>query len=508
MNQQGYVIGIDCSTTATKAVVWDGRGNAVAEGRSTFDMATPRPGWGEQNAEDWWESTKTALGRAAQVVDTRHIRAIGITHQRESFVCLNEEDHPIRPAILWLDSRARDQVARYGSEEVHRITGKPPNPTPAFYKMMWLWEHEPGTMERAAKVVDVHAFLVHRMTGHWRTSWAAADPLGLVDTQSFDWSDELLGAVEMDREHMCELYAPGDVIGELKEDVAREVGLPAGLPIISGAGDGQAAGLGANITESGRAYLNLGTGIVSGTYSEGYSYGKEYRVLSGPVPRTYTLETLLPAGTYTVSWFCENFARVNAEDFGLALTTEQILETAAAQLEPGAEGLFAVPYLNNALMPYWDFDARGIMVGWTGVHGKAHVYRAILEGIAFEQRLMTEGAEAGLERPVEHLVAVGGGSQSSLWCQIISDVMQRPVSVAREAESTCLGAAMLAAAASGMHDGIKPAAEAMSGTSVLYEPNEKVAARYDGLYGVYKELYPCLRPVFPKLKEALSDGGV
>lgn len=504
MSHKDYVVGIDCSTTATKAVVWDERGRAVAEGRATFDLSSPKPDWGEQNPEDWWESTKTALRRAVQVVDTRRIGAIGITHQRETFVCLNEEDHPVRPAILWLDSRAKEEVARYGSERVLRITGKPPNPTPGFYKMLWLHEHESGAMDRVVKVADVHAFLVHRMTGYWRTSWATADPLGLIDMETFDWSDELLGVVGLDRENMCELYAPGDVIGELKDDVAREIGLPAGTQIVSGAGDGQAAGLGANITEPGRAYLNLGTGIVSGTYSETYTYGNEYRVLSGPIPKTYTLETLLSAGTYTISWFCDRFAHVDASSFGLALSTEQILETAAAQLTPGSDGLFAVPYLNNALMPYWDFDARGIMVGWTGVHGKAHVYRAILEGIAFEQRLMTDGAETGLEKPIEHLIALGGGSQSPLWCQIISDVMKRPISVAREAESTCLGSGMLAAAACGMHPSIKEAAEAMSGTKAHYEPDKKRSAQYDELYGVYRDLYPGLKAVFPKITRAIK----
>ena len=504
MAQQDYVIGIDCSTTATKAVVWDEHGREVAEGRATFELSSPHPNWGEQNAEDWWESTKTALRRAAQVVDTRRIGAIGITHQRESFVCLNEDDHPIRPAILWLDSRATDEVAKYGSEEVHRITGKPPNPTPGWYKMLWLREHEPNTLDRARRVVDVHAFLVYRMTGHWRTSWATADPMGLVDLQSFEYSDTLLDTVGLNREQMPELYAPGDVIGELTEDVAREVGLPAGLPVVSGVGDGQAAGLGANITEPGRAYLNLGTAVVSGTYSDNYSWGNEYRVLAGPVPRTYTMETLLAAGTFTISWFVENFAGVNAEDLKLGLSTEQILETAAALLSPGSDGLLAVPYLNNALTPYWDFNARGILVGLTGAHGKAHVYRAILEGIAYEQRLMTDGAESGLEKPVEHVIALGGGSNSSLWCQMLADIMQRPVSVAQETESTCLGSGMLAAAACGIHGSIKEAAEAMSGVAARYEPDEARTGKYENLYEVYKELYPSLRPLFPKLTQALK----
>ena len=502
MDSGDYVIGIDCSTTATKAVVWDREGTNVAEGRATFDLSSPHPDWGEQDAEDWWTSTRTAIRRAAQVVDTSRIGAIGITHQRETFVCLNEDDHPIRPAILWLDSRAREQVDEYGTEAVLRITGKPPNPLPGFYKMLWLREHEPDVLERAAKVVDTHAFLVHRMTGHWRTSWASADPVGLLDMESFDWSDELLGTVGLSREQMCEIYAPGDVIGELTDDAARELGLPAGLPVVSGVGDGQAAGLGANITGPGRAYLNLGTAIASGTYSEGYTYANEYRTLCGAVPKTYILETLLPAGTYTVSWFVEKFAGINTEELGLEISTEQVLEAAAAQIQPGSNGLLAVPYWNNALMPYWDTNARGVMVGLTGAHGKAHVYRAILEGIAFEQRLMTGGVEKGLDEPVEHLVALGGGSRSPLWCQIVADVMQRPVSVAQETESTCLGAGMLAAAACGIHGSIQEAAEAMSGTNARFEPDDERSARYDKLYEVYGQIYPSLRPIFPKLADA------
>ncbi len=191
----------------------------------------------------------------------------------------------------------------------------------------------------------------------------------------------------------------------------------------------------------------------------------------------------------------------------LDLSTEQILETTAARLEPGSGGLLAVSCWNNALTPYWDLNARGIMVGWIGAHGKAHAYRAILEGIAFEQRLMTTtGAESGLEKPVEHVIALGGGSRSSPWCQILlADVMRRPVSVAQEIESTCLGSGMLAAAACGMHGGIKEAAEAMSGAGgARFEPDEKRAARYDRLYDVYKELYPSLRPLFPKLTGALK----
>lgn len=499
-----YVVGVDSSTTATKAVVWDPEGRAVAEGRATFPMAMPHSGWHEQNAEDWWCSTKTALKAAASKVDPSRIAAIGITHQRESFVCTDGDGHPLRPAILWLDGRAYGEVKRYGSERVHEITGKPPDATPAFYKLLWLREHEPDLLGRTAKVLDVHAFLVHRLTGEWSTSWACADPLGLLDMRSFDWSDELLSDIGLLREQLPGLVPPGAIVGELEEKAARETGLPAGLPVVGGAGDGQAAGLGANVTQPGRAYLNLGTAVNSGTYSEEYAWANEYRTLCGPIPKTYTLETLLRGGTYTVNWFAGNFGGIRPAEWGLDLTAEQVLEVAANAVPPGSEGLLVLPYWNAASTPYRDPQASGVIFGLRGVHKKAHVYRAILEGLAFEQRSLTEGMEKGVGRPTEKLLAMGGGSRSPLFCQIVADVTGRDVTVCREAETTCLGAGMLAAAAVGGND-IRASVEAMSAEGATYEPDEKRAALYERIYtGVYSQLYKRVAPLYPALVEAID----
>lgn len=505
MDSTDYVIGVDSSTTATKAVVWDLEGNSVAEGRATFPLAMPRPGWHEQSAEDWWRSTRDALREVASKVDPNRVRAIGLTHQRESFVCLGEDDRPLRAAILWLDSRAGEEVEKYGSERIHEITGKPPSTTPALYKLHWLRDNEPDLFERTARVSDVHAFLVHHLTGEWRTSWACADPMGLLDMRSFDWSDEVLDGVGVSREQLPELCPPGAVVGKLTKEVAKEIGLPAGLPVVAGAGDGQAAGLGANVTEPGLAYLNLGTAVVSGTYSEDYVWERAFRTLAGPVPGTYTLETLLRGGTYTISWFVENFGGIKADELGLDLTEEEIMETAARQVPPGSEGLLLLPYWNTASTPYWDSQASGVMFGFRGRHKKAHVYRAVLEGLAFEQRLGTSGLEEGTGQKVERFLAMGGGSRSPLFCQVVADITKRPVTVCREVETTCLGAAMFAAAAAGFYDDIREAASGMSGAGDTFEPDEKRTALYDRIYtDVYSELYPRLAPLFPAMENALK----
>lgn len=499
-----YVIGVDCSTTAAKAVVWNAHGDALSQQRHAFELSQPRPGWGEQNAEDWWTATAAAVRRAAQTVDSSRIGALCITHQRESFVCLDDRGKPLRPAMLWLDTRATAEVEKYGSDEVHRITGKPANPTPAWYKLLWLNEHEPETIARIGRVVDVQGFLVQRLTGEWATSWASADPLGLVDMASFDYHDGLLDAVGIGRGQLSELRPPGSVLGTLGVDVAADLGLPAGLPVVAGAGDGQCAQLGCGVTAAGRAYLNLGSGIVSGTHSDTYVHGREFRTLAGAVPGSYTLETFLGGGAFNLNWFVEKFSGVDTRALGLDLTPEQVLETAAATLPPGAEGLLALPYWAGALTPYWDHNARGVLIGLTGIHGKSHVYRALLEGIALEQRLLTTGAESVLSEPISEVVALGGGSRSAVWCQIIADVMKRRLVVVREPESTCLGAGMLAAAAVGIHGSVVEAAAAMSGTSAGFEPDAATSATYDRIYDVYRDIYPANRALFGRLAEVLG----
>lgn len=352
--------------------------------------------------------------------------------------------------------------------------------------------------------MDVHAFLVRRLTGEWRTSWACADPLGLLDMRAFDWSEEVLGVIGLERGHMVELAPPGSVVGELGDDVAREVGLPAGLPVVGGAGDGQAAGLGANVTEAGRAYLNLGTALVSGTFKEDYAWGREFRTLAGPIPKTYVPETLLRGGTYTIDWFVDNFGGVRAQDLGLDLSAEEVLETAASRVKPGAEGLLLLPYLNAASTPYWDSQARGVLFGLRGGHKKAHVYRAVLEGLAFEQRLETEGMEGALGQPIEKFFAMGGGSRAPLFCQIVADITRRPVTSCKEVETTCLGAGMMARAAVEGSE-IRGVAAEMSAEGPTYEPDEKRAALYDKLYdNVFSQLYPRLSPLFPALAEAVE----
>jgi xylulokinase len=223
------------------------------------------------------------------------------------------------------------------------------------------------------------------------------------------------------------------------------------------------------------------------------------------VPDTYAMETLLQGGTYTVNWFLERIATLDAQSLGLGLRDVDLLEAAATRLGPGAEGLLLVPYWASAQSPYWDPDARGILFGLAGHHGKEHMFRALMEGIAFEQRLALQGMEAQLERAIDVLLITGGGSRSALWRQIVADVTRKPVVACREVETTALGAGIHAAAAAGWHGSLRDAADAMTGEGARHTPDEAAAARYDELFAVYRELYPRTAPLHRALQRALED---
>lgn len=490
------MIGLDCSTHGAKAMAWDPQGQPLAQARAAVSLLNPQPGWYEQRARDWLEASVQVLRELGQQLGPR-VAAIGITHQRETFVGVDAAGQPVRNAIVWMDERAYRQVhmlrALVGEDQFHRITGKPLAMTPSVTKMLWLREHEPDAYARVAHWLDVQGFLVKALTGELVTSAASAEPMGLVDLVAADWSDVLLQALDIPRGRLASLVPAGTVVGGLCPRLAQETGLAPGTPVVVSAGDGQVAALAAQVLNMRRAYLNLGTAIVSGTISAEYVVDRAFRTMMGAVDGTYLLESDLKGGTFTLDWLSE---RVLAGRVPLG-----VLEERAKGLPPGSAGLVLLPYFATVMNPYWDDNATGVMVGLRAEHGPEHVYRAILEGIALEQRLHLTEIERASNGCIEQVRVLGGGSCSDLWCQILADVLSRPVQRVKSLEATSLGAAMVAAAGVGLFGSPQEAAEAMSGGAQVFEPGAN-AARYDHLYAqVYVRIYPALRSVMGRLAQ-------
>ena len=486
-----FVVGIDSSTTATKAIAFDARGRAVAEGRASVPLSNPKPGWFEQDVDHWTGALTTALKQLTRKIDAKRIAAVAISNQRESFAQFDAKGKALRPGTLWLDERAHREVkeisAEVGADEVHRMSGKPPDVTPCIYRCRWLSAHMPKIWNRTAKTAEVHGVLTHFLTGQWATSIASADPMGLIDVKSYDWSDTLLKAARLTREQLPVLYPSGAVMAEVSAAAAKLTGLKAGTPVVAGGGDGQCAGTGANNFISGRAYVNLGTAAVSGNYGSSYAIDRSFRSLVAVGEQGFSFETAIRTGTFLVNWMVERLFNVNPAKNPSIF---KALEAEAKASPIGSRGLVLVPYWSGCMTPYWDTSARGVIAGLSGNHSRGDVYRALLEGVALEQAMMTNKVAAATA-PITHYAAVGGGSRSDLWCQILADASGREVKRLETAEASALGAAMAAAKGAGWYKTIAEAAAAMSGKpSKTFRPKARDSARYQELLGLYTELWP------------------
>lgn len=483
-----HVIGIDSSTQSTKAIAFDARGAVVAEGRASIGLTTPAPGFAEQDCEDWWRTLGHALGEVAAAVGPETIQAVAIANQRETVAFLDANGAAIRPAMLWLDTRAAGTLDAYaermGRERMHRITGKPVDTVPVVFRLDWLRRMEPETLDRSAAVLDVHAYLAGRLTGRRATPWSSADPFGTFDIAALDWSNPILESVGLTRRQLPELVKPGSLVGRITPAAAVATGLTPGTPVFAGGGDGQCSGLGANAMAAGAIYLNLGTATILGVGSRTPVLSRHWRTMTGPTGEGYFLESVQKAGAYFVNWVVDTFAGGRADP-----TVFATLEAEAARLRLGSEGLTMTPYIIGAMNPHWDPKARAAIVGLSADHTRAHVYRAALEALTAEiGRGVTAMAGEGLA--MERIRAIGGGAQSALWLQMISDATGLEVDRSLTVEATALGAGIIAAVGAGWFASFDEAAEAMTAVGGTVRPDTAqreawaaLSARQAGIYG-------------------------
>lgn len=495
------VIGIDSSTTSTKAIAWTGDGQLVAEGRCAVELSNPAPLHYEQDAKDWWTALCSALQELGQKVDLQRVAAVAIANQRETWVPVGVDGQPLRPGMVWMDERGRPDVdlleKRIGRDRLLQITGKTPGPLPCLYSIHWMKREESDLYKRTARFLDVHGYLAWCLTGDYRTSWASADPTALLDIEAKCYAPDILAALEVDEGHFAEPCRPGNILGDVQKTAAEATGLPVGTPLVAGGGDGQAAGFGIGMLGPGRAYLNLGTASVSGVYGETYATDPAFRTMSSLDGKGYIFELCLITGTFLTNWLVEQLFE---EDPRVTPEIYQQLELQAAGLPVGADGLMLMPYWGGVMTPYWDADARGIMIGLSSEHGRGHFYRAMMEGIALDEAMGLQGIEQVTGEKVDELLTIGGGSKSDLWCRIVANATNTPVKRLATAEATSLGAGIAAAIGAGWFDDATTATAAMAGkVEDMIEPTAPEVARYAELLDIYKRLYPSTKSILNDL---------
>lgn len=491
----GYVLGIDSSTTATKAVLVDASGRVAAVGVGEYGVESPHTGWSEQHPSLWWTATQEAIAEAMDAAGAApsEVLAIGLTGQMHGSVLLDSAGEVVRPAILWNDQRTAAQCdeirRRVGAERLVEATGNDALTGFTAPKLLWVREHEPEAWARVAQVLLPKDYVRYRLTGELATDVADASGTLLLDVARRDWSDEVLDALDLGRGILPRLYEGPQVTGVVSPAAASVTGLPVGIPVVAGGGDqaANAVGVGAVSPEVGA--LSLGTSGVVFLPTATPLVEPRGRVHSfcHAVPHTWHVMGVMLSAAGSLRWYRDTVA----PGTGFADLVDE-----ASSVEPGADGLTFLPYLTGERTPHADPEARGAFVGLSVRHTRAHLTRAVLEGVAYGLR---DGLElmraAGTSEPREFR-ASGGGTKSPLWRQVVADVLGVRLVTVGTAEGAAFGAAVLATVAAGWFDDVTDAAAAM------VTPGEATAPQ---VHGAYREGYATYRSLYPALRALRSD---
>lgn len=491
------VLGIDVSTTATKAILVDAGGGVRGIGVAAYPYATPRPQWSEQDPLLWWEGTQDAVrGALADAgVDGDEVGAVGLTGQMHGSVLLDATDRPVRPAILWNDQRTAAECdairTAVGRERLVRITGNDALTGFTAPKLLWVRANEPEAWGRVTGVMLPKDYVRLRLTGERAVDKADGAGTLLFDLSARDWSDEVLGALELDRSLFPSSFEGPAVTGALTAHAAEATGLRVGTPVVAGGGDQSANAVGVGVVDPGTAALSLGTsGVVfAATDRPLFEPNGRVHAFCHAVPERWHLMSVMLSAAGSLRWFRDALAP--GVDFGE-------LAAEAGGVAPGSGGLLFLPYLTGERSPHPDPLARGAFVGLTVGHARRHMTRAVLEGVAYGLR---DGLDlmraAGMPVP-DQLRASGGGTASPVWRQILADVLGVELVGVGTTEGAAYGAALLATPAAGLFGSVTEAVASVVTVTPMSRPGPD-AGHYAELHAVYRELYPALAPVFGRL---------
>ena len=512
------VLSIDCGTQSVRALAFDASGRLVAKRKVDYEpYFSSRPGWAEQDPELWWRSLVAACrGLSADLPGgSSRFAAVAVTTQRDSMVCLDADARPIRPAILWLDSRKAPAPYRPSAPVRLALSvvgmGEALAKTQEAGACNWLRAYEPETWERTRAFVQVSGFLNARLTGEFVDSVASQIGHMPFDYRRQEWAGRGHMNARMfpvERDKLPRLSPAGSMLGRLVASAAAETGLPEGLPVMAAGSDKGCETIGAGVVDGSAASLSFGTTATVQTTSRRYVEPLAFLpAYPAAIPGRYNPEVEIFRGYWMIAWFKKQFAYEEvalAESRGIA--AEAMLDELLKATPPGGHGLVMQPYWTAGLRSP---SAKGAVIGFGDVHERAHLYRAIIEGLAFGLEEGLEAIERASGEKVRALRVSGGASQSDSICQISADVFNLPLERGDTFEASGLGAAMCAAAGLGWYPGVAEASAAMSSTSSptaspsrrVFEPDPANAELYAELYRrVYKKMYRALEPLYESIR--------
>lgn len=501
------VLGVDLGTSGLKALLVREDGGVVADSTIPLSLQNPVPGWSEQHPEAWWKALAAALRAldAAAPGWLERVESVGISGQMHGAVFVDSEGRVLRPAILWNDGRSTAEceeiTATVGPERLIELTGNRALAGFQAPKVLWVRRHEPAVFRATTTLFLPKDYLNFRLTGSRSTEPSDASGTLLFNVANRRWSMDVLEDLDVAASLLPSVMPSSSIIGRVTAGAAHETGLREGTPVVCGGADNACAALGMGIVDEGDVVISVGT---SGTV---LAPSRRPRILPGAPLHTfchvvdgmwYSMGVVLSAGA-SFRWLRDILTPASGRDGDPPTLSYETLTREADMIRPGSEGLIFLPYLAGERTPHPDTSARGAFVGLSVRHTRAHLSRAVLEGVSFALRdSFALLGEAGVS--LNRVIVTGGGGRSTTWRQLLADVLQVPVAGANSDMGPAFGAAILAGWGIGFSPPTGGAGNLCAETLSEAQPDRSTAALYDSAYSLYRELYPALRPIFPKLQ--------
>ena len=503
MNSRRFLLGIDVSTTGAKALLIDEQGVVVSSATTPLTLFTPRPLWSEQDPREWWSGTVQSIRRVLEQAGTSGdcVAAVGLTGQMHGLVLLDKDSEVLRPAILWNDQRTGPQCdeirGRLGVKRLIQITGNDALTGFTAPKVLWVQQNEPEIYAQAAHLLLPKDYVRFRLTGGYALDKADGSGTILFDLAKRDWSPEVLSALDIPAGWLPPTYEGPQVTGQISQAAAEVTGLSAGTPVVAGGGDQSAQAVGVGAVEPGIFALTLGTsGVVFATTEDALVEPQgRLHAFCHALPGRWHLMGVMLSAAGSLQWYRDTLAP--GMDF------DSLVEE-ARNITPGSEGLVFLPYLTGERTPHPDPLARGAWVGLTVRHERAHLTRAVLEGVAFGIKdIFTLIQQAGLGA-IRQVRISGGGARSALWQQIIADVLGFELVTVNTTEGAAYGAALLAAVGADVFPDVPSACQSTIYPTGSTRPSGETGD-YQDYYPRYQALYPALSGEFAALSQTVNQ---
>jgi xylulokinase len=503
-----HLLGIDIGTSGTKTLICNEKGKVLATAMAEHPISAPKPGWSEQNPLDWWSATckaaKAVLKKAK--LKPADIGGIGLSGQMHGSVFLADGTKPLRPALLWNDQRTAEQCAQIeekagGREALIELVANPALTGFTAPKILWVRQHEPRVYEKTKHILLPKDYIRYCMTGQYATEVSDASGTLLLNVEKRQWSDELLGLLQIDKALLPSVYESPVVTGELHEAAAKAMGLRAGIPVVGGGGDQAAGAVGNGIVTAGIVSATLGTSGVVFAHSELPTRDPKGRVhtMCHAVPDKWCVFGCMLSAGGSFQWLRN---QLGADEIKAAkkngVDPYELLVLEAQRAPLGSEGLFFLPYLTGERCPHPDPNARGGWIGLTSRTTRDMLIRSLLEGVTFGMRDALEiMRQMGI--PIREVRASGGGARSDFWRHLQADVYNAPIVLTNATEGPAYGVALLAGVGTGVWGSVEQACKASIRQVARIAPNRKLAVAYERHYATFGKLYFDLKDRFPEM---------